>query len=212
MKEGITTHFLPLSSYGEKGIDVWLSLEAYELSVMKHFNVVVLVVCDGDYLSLVRKINGLGTKVMVLGWDFEYTDAYGRMGRTVTSARLLNEATYPILMHTIIDDKTKYHDPLINNLFVSPENSNEYENSSGSKDEYGGSGIFDDDSQEGIVIALKDGYGFIQCDTRAENIFFYWGDVEDEFNDLEIGDKVSFHFGTNERGICAKHVERIDSL
>src|ERR1700746_915328 len=45
--EGVTTHYLPLSRDGEKGIDVWLALEAFELAVYKRFNVSVLVACDG---------------------------------------------------------------------------------------------------------------------------------------------------------------------
>lgn len=33
INEGVTTHFLPLSPQGEKGIDVWLALEAFELAI-----------------------------------------------------------------------------------------------------------------------------------------------------------------------------------
>ena len=77
VREGVTTHYLPLSPDGEKGIDVWLALEAMELALFKRFNVVVLVVCDGDFLPLVRKLNTLGTRVAVLAWDFQYVDGNG---------------------------------------------------------------------------------------------------------------------------------------
>ena len=77
VREGVTTHYLPLSREGEKGIDVWLALEAYELAIYKRYNVVVLVASDGDFLPLVRKLNTLGTRVMILGWDFKYVDQNG---------------------------------------------------------------------------------------------------------------------------------------
>jgi uncharacterized LabA/DUF88 family protein len=59
MRENIVTHYLPLrfsenNTYQEKGIDVWLALEAYELAIYKHFDILVLVAGDGDYVPLVR--------------------------------------------------------------------------------------------------------------------------------------------------------------
>src|SRR5438309_2136440 len=64
MREGIASHYLPLGPRGEKGIDVWLALEAFELAIYKRFNVLVLIACDSDYIPLVRKVNTLGTRVM----------------------------------------------------------------------------------------------------------------------------------------------------
>ena len=78
MREGIVTHYLPITKSGEKGVDVSLALEALELTLFKKFNIVVLIASDGDYIPLVRKLNSLGTRVMVLGWDFEYTDENGK--------------------------------------------------------------------------------------------------------------------------------------
>jgi uncharacterized LabA/DUF88 family protein len=53
MRENIVTHYLPLrygenNGWQEKGIDVWLALEAYELAIYKRFDVLVLVAGDGD--------------------------------------------------------------------------------------------------------------------------------------------------------------------
>jgi cold shock CspA family protein len=118
VREGVTTHYLPLTREGEKGIDVWLALEAYEMAIYKSFDVVVLVVCDGDFLPLVRKLNTLGTRVMVLGWDFRYFDANGNERETRTAQVLLDEVTYPIMMHPIIEDRARQRDQLINGLFV----------------------------------------------------------------------------------------------
>lgn len=126
MNEGVVTHYLPLRNrdgkYEEKGIDVWLALESYELSINKQFNIVVLIASDGDYMPLIRKLNTLGIRVMVLAWDFEYTDdRTGRLKKTTTSIELLREVTYPILMQEIIDNKVMRTDPIINNLFVHRE-------------------------------------------------------------------------------------------
>ncbi len=41
-------------------------VEAFELAIYKQFNVLALIACDGDYVPLVRKLNTLGTRVMVL--------------------------------------------------------------------------------------------------------------------------------------------------
>jgi hypothetical protein len=43
MREGVVTHYLPMPRGTEKGVDVSLALEALELSIFKHFNVVVLI-------------------------------------------------------------------------------------------------------------------------------------------------------------------------
>lgn len=120
MREGVVTHYLPLTRLGEKGVDVSLALEALELTIFKKFNVVVLIASDGDYLPLVRKLNSLGTRVMVLGWDFEYMDGNGNMRYTNTSVRLMNEVTYPVWMHSIINGTEKVYDLNIDSLFVPP--------------------------------------------------------------------------------------------
>jgi uncharacterized LabA/DUF88 family protein len=127
MYEGIVTHNYPLlvdSRTGEaeeKGIDVWFSLETYELTTLKHFDVVVLIAGDTDYVPLIRKINGLGTRVMVLGWDFNYetTSSAGRTYKvtTRTSQALIDECVYPIMMDKRIDDRTSKNDPIVNALF-----------------------------------------------------------------------------------------------
>ena len=120
MKEGVITHSLPLvrrrdHSLSEKGLDVWFALEAYELTLLKRYDVTVLVACDRDYLPLVRKLNALGVAVMVLGWDFTHTDEMGVERQTVTSIDLLAEATYPLAMHEIIES-AESDDAIINGL------------------------------------------------------------------------------------------------
>ena len=75
------THYLPITAGGEKGIDVWLALEAFELAVHKRFDVVALIAGDGDFVPLLRKLNTMGTRVMLLGWDFKYVDQNGNERR-----------------------------------------------------------------------------------------------------------------------------------
>ena len=63
MAEGIHPHYLPLRNLlgkrEERGIDVWLSLEAFELVMMRRLDIVVLIVADTDYTPLLRKLMSL---------------------------------------------------------------------------------------------------------------------------------------------------------
>lgn len=205
MNEGVVTHYLPLGPSGEKGIDVWLALEVFELAIFKRFNVVVLIACDGDYVPLVRKLNTLGIRVMVLGWDFEITGQDGLIRKTVTSQKLLNEATYPVMMSSIIDDKTQSSRSMINDLFVIPFEGKPTAppprmiNPEDLPEE--------DELCHGKIKAIKDGYGFISMDDSGPDCFFYWGDVEDfDFNELEPGMEVDFFVESNEKGLVAKRI------
>lgn len=63
----------------EKGIDVWLVFEVYENVVYKYFDVLVLIVSDGDFLLLVCKFNIFGICVMILFWDFEFINDMGKI-------------------------------------------------------------------------------------------------------------------------------------
>ena len=172
-------------SLTEKGLDVWFALEAYELTLLKRYDVTVLVACDRDYLPLVRKLNALGVAVMVLGWDFTHTDEMGVERQTVTSIDLLAEATYPLAMHEIIES-AEAEDTIINGLFV---------DDNGRRDVVRALGpaapedipIADapmpphatiptaDQSHEGTVQTLKEGYGFISTEGSSKNLFFLVG-------------------------------------
>ncbi len=86
------------------------------MAIYKRFDVIVLVACDGDFLPLVRKLSTLGTRVMLLGWDFKYVDHNGIDRETRTAQVLLDEVTYPVMMHAIIEERTR--SDLVNGLFV----------------------------------------------------------------------------------------------
>jgi len=213
MREGIVTHYLPVRKRSdgtprERGIDVWFSLEAFELAIYKRFNVIVLIAGDGDYLPLVRKLNTIGTRVMVLGWDIkEYQSQDGKRHTGIGVAQtLLDEATYPIVMSDVIEDRSRRNDPLINNLFLSspaargPSPVVEEKVDSGEK-------------KRGHILRMRkeEGYGFITPDREngGDGLFFHASEVKGErgFSQLEIDDPITFVEGSDAQGRpCARHV------
>lgn len=238
MREGVVTHYLPMSKEREKGVDVSLALEALELTIFKKYDVVVMIASDGDYVPLVRKLNALGARVMVLGWDFEYMDKSGKICNTMTSARLMKEVTYPIRMHDLIDGVTKMQDASFqfDSLFVQPSQNSRFYNIGNEKDP--GPDDMEDDAMEddvledadpeglpvqpgsvtpgirltGHIVAMKNGYGFIEPeqDQTGDNVFFFWQDVEScDFNQLRPGDRVEYEAGINDRGACARKIRRM---
>ena len=226
MKEGVITHSLPLvrrrdQSLAEKGLDVWFALETYELTLLKRYDVTVLVACDRDYLPLVRKLNALGGCVMVLGWDFTHTDEMGVERQTVTSVDLLAEAAFPLAMHDIIESAAP-DDALINGLFVDDagRRGDPARNpaAAGAHDDAlcdvpPGSPKSEVDrgpEHSGTIQTLKEGYGFISTEASAKNLFFSWADLQDvPFDALQVGDRVSYHLGSNFKGECATNVHKL---
>lgn len=212
MSEGVITHYLPLRTRSgkkeEKGIDVWLALEAFEQTFYKRFDVLVLITSDGDYVPLIRKLNSIGTKVMVISWDFEYTDDIGRDIVTRTSQDLIQEVTYPVPMHEIINNGLKANDPVIINLFETQEYSMPAMVASSTSSSV--SSENDGSVKRGRTMNMNSGYGFIQF--PPNNLFFHYLDVVDcDFSDIEEGDWVEFTIEKNERGQdVAKNVHKVE--
>lgn len=213
MMEGVTTHYLPVRTVQgyrqERGIDVWMALEAFELTLHKQFDVVVLIASDSDFVPLVRKLHTLGVRVMVLTWDYEFYDEEGRRRSTVTSQYLLDEATYPLAMHTIIDRAEENEDLFpISRLFV--ERKRNYSTSDPLIPTE--TVVIEEDGElrTSTIFSLKDGYGFISF-PQTNNLFFHFSFLLDtDFNDLREGDAVEFTLGKNERGEpVAKNVRLI---
>jgi cold shock CspA family protein len=214
MREGVITHYLPLGPDGEKGIDVWLALETYELAIYKRFDVIVLIACDGDFLPLVRKLNALGARVMLLGWGFSYIDQSGKERETRTAQVLLEEVTYPILMHHIIDDRSRKGDPRIDELFVphkepsSPTRSVENKKSISIPPLPAPIPAPLSTVLSGKIQALREGFGFITPNDGSGNLFFFHASMLNaDFNELHVGDDVSYKIGNNDKGVCAIDVE-----
>jgi cold shock CspA family protein/uncharacterized LabA/DUF88 family protein len=199
MHEGVTTHYLPVRSNlaggkYEKGIDVWLALETLEQAFYKNFDLVVLVASDGDYVQLCRKLNTLGCSVMLLSWDFEFTDDYGNTRVTRTSQDLLNIVTYPVAMHELIENRVSKDKFLVNNLFVpkepKPVNGEKVYSAPTPTD----SGIC-----VGEILSMKQGYGFIKY--PPNNLFFHHQNLNGvDFNELHTGAKVQFEIAKNDDG------------
>lgn len=213
MYNNVQTHYLPLKDMQgrkkEKGIDVLMALETYELCMLKRYDVVVLVASDGDHVPLVRKLHALGCKTMLLGWDFEFTDAdTGEHQYTRTSTDLWNEVTYPLQMHDVIDEGLKDNDELIRDFFVVRENlSRELDEHPMALPD------FDPEVRhQSTVMSVMNGYGFIRFPDN--NLFFLRDDLEDaDFGDLRIGDAVEFSVAMNNRGQrVARHIRLIKEL
>jgi cold shock CspA family protein/uncharacterized LabA/DUF88 family protein len=195
MRENIVTHYLPLrysenNVAQEKGIDVWLALEAYELTIYKHFNLLVLVAGDGDYVPLVRKLHTLGTQVMLICWDFSYHNERGDMVETRTSRHLLEEVFYPVQMHQRVELN---NNEFIKNLFV-PERTFEkspivfnFKPESEIKEEE------EEEESSSVIVSINaNGFGFIK-DEERNNIFFHYSMVTNrDFSDLSSGMKVKY--------------------
>ena len=200
MSEGITTHYFPVRTVQgvkmEKGIDVWLALDAYDLNIAHKFDVMVLIASDGDYVPLVRKVNALGTKVMLVSWDFEFVDDFGQQKMTRTSQDLLREVTYPVAMHDLIEDPDFTGNPTINGLFVPRSEKKDFDLFESEEFiELQGDGI----ERTSSILSLKNGYGFIKY--PPNNLFFHFHTlVETDMTELKPGDEVMFEIAKNEKG------------
>lgn len=121
MFAGVVSHYYPMNENKtppeEKGIDVWLALEAYDLAVHKRFDVLVLFAGDQDFVPLVRKVNGIGTRVMLMAMDAKWRDTKNAEHTIRTSQALIDEASYPILLNQEIDSRTAKGDKIVDGLF-----------------------------------------------------------------------------------------------
>jgi len=200
MMEGVTTHYLPVRTIQgyrqERGIDVWMALEAFELTLHKQFDVVVLIASDSDFVPLVRKLHTLGVRVMLLAWDYEYFDEAGRRRSTVTSQELWEEVTYPVAMQELIeegDDESSF--PIVR-LFVERKRQAYVPDAVVENIEIEENG----EPRTSTVFSLKDGYGFVTY-PQTNNLFFHHSFLIDtDFNDLREGDTVEFTLSRNDRG------------
>ncbi|MEN9347773.1 MAG: hypothetical protein RLZZ77_1284 [Bacteroidota bacterium] len=124
--QGIVSHYFPLQVDQETGetqdkpINVWFALEAMDLAIAKKFDVLVIVGGDSEYRHLVSKLNGLGVRVMVLGWNVQYdldTPQGTRRRFIKTSQALMDECSYPVWIDKIIDQGMETNDRIVMNMF-----------------------------------------------------------------------------------------------
>jgi len=194
MRENIVSHYLPLRFGGdggvaqEKGIDVWLALEAYELAIYKHFDILVLIAGDGDYVPLVRKLHTLGTQVMLICWDFSYHNENGDVVETKTSRQLFSEVFFPVQMSQKINQSENEY---VENLFVTERGQDQNFNPANVAQPIRQEG----DSEESVSTIFNvspSGFGFIK-DEEKNNIFFHYSRLTNcDFSNLRAGMKVSY--------------------
>ncbi|WP_310398125.1 NYN domain-containing protein [Hymenobacter sp.] len=218
MNLGVQTHYMALKTRDgrlqEKGIDVWLSLEALELALHKTLDVVVLIAGDSDYVPLIRKLNTVGTRVMLLNWDFKYEDFKGETRVTRASQQLLEQVTYPVAMHDVIDRGLQQQDEVVEALFVNQSEPAAFAPSTASAPKLArptGPTAAGPVGTLGMstIKNLKNGFGFVVM--PPNNLFFSYADLtEGDFNDLREGDWVEFTVGRNHRDEdCARNVRKV---
>jgi cold shock CspA family protein len=199
MRENIVSHYLPLrysadGNFGqEKGIDVWLALEAYELAIYKHFDILVLIAGDGDYVPLVRKLHTLGTQVMLICWDFSYHNENGDIMETRTSRQLYSEVYYPVQMNLRIEQNNNEY---VKDLFVPPQEFvfNFGPAAAGTANNAPPAGRTETAEEfiSTIYSINPNGFGFIR-DEEKNNIFFHYSRLTNcDFSDLKFGMKVRY--------------------
>ncbi len=115
----ITPHFTRIDTNSEppkeQGIDVWLALEAFDLAVSDRCDVVALVAGDGDFVPLVKKINAIGKRALVVAWAMK-----SDQGAEVRySGALAGAAAYFLDMADLIDNPDDgEQSALVDQLFV----------------------------------------------------------------------------------------------
>lgn len=80
----------------EKGIDVWFALEAYELSLFRKFDYVVLITGDADHEMLIKKLKALKIETILLTWDVEDNSS--------TSKLLKDEACIHLEINNLVSE------------------------------------------------------------------------------------------------------------
>ncbi len=205
MMENVVAHYHPVRNIQgikmEKEIGMNLALHAYEIATNNKIDILVLVACNGDYVSLIKKINGLGIKVLLVSWDFEYTDDQNYLRMTKTSQDLIEETTYHLALNNIIDDPANKGNSFVEGLFVSKLDRrydiSQYFDEADNED----LSTLESDNQihESSILSLKNGYGFIKY--PPNNLFFHYQSVQDgDFNELQIGDEVFFEIAKKDNG------------
>jgi len=61
-----------------------------------------------------------------------------------------------------------------------------------------------------IKVKTEKGFGFISRDGEDKDLFFHTKDLVDvTWDDIQVGDQVTFEIGSGEKGPFAKNVKRV---
>lgn len=215
--EGVTAHYQPVkgmvnSRSADKGLNLQMAVDILDLAYNDKLDVVALIGADGDYTAIVNKLNALGIRVMLISWDFEFTNDDGKRMTTKTSQDLIKSVSYPILMHDRIEEGLEDDDDTIQNIFVLPPPDQREEREPRESRTFDSTSVENSDAKPGEVheseiLSLKTGYGFISF--QPNNLFFHHSNLTNaDFNDLYEGDAVKFIVEENDKGeLVAKEVE-----
>jgi cold shock CspA family protein len=148
---------------------------------------------------------------MLTAWDFEWMDRNQQQRTTRTAQVLLDEVSYPIMMHQVIEDRSRRNDPLVNGLFIPQKELRAVVAAatvaapSLSSATPSPAGPASADLYSGTIQALKAGFGFIRPGIGGANVFFFHAEVTNlDFSELHEGDKVRYKHGRN---VCAVDIE-----
>ncbi len=89
-------YYLPDGTPHEKGIDVWLALEAYELALYRDFDFIVIITGDADYEMLARKIKSLKKPAILLSWHYD--------DQNPTAKDLREEISFQININALLEN------------------------------------------------------------------------------------------------------------
>ncbi|MFO1253268.1 MAG: cold shock domain-containing protein [Inhella sp.] len=166
----------------------------------------VLLIGDGDFVPLVRKLAGLGTRVMLLGWDFQLR-ARGRRYRTQVSGALPDKVHYPVMMDKVIDARERRADPLVNNLFLRARPT--CRRATRRCPAPAPAEVEDALERLGVLVNWfpDKGYGFIRLVLGGDNLFFHVSELQDCAADqLYLQCSLSYLLARGDRGPVAKQV------
>jgi uncharacterized LabA/DUF88 family protein/cold shock CspA family protein len=221
MYAGVVTHYLPMyadrskkAEKSEKGIDVWFALEAFELALYKRFDVIVLITGDGDYLHLVKKLNTLGTRVMLLYWDLEFP--IETIPPVRTNVALINEVTYEINMYEVM--RSKKISQIVEGMFIPIDEEEELSKKiridQSATVRIGETTTSNGDVMLGEIIHIdhERGLGNIRSDDGRYPGIIFFRRTSEMFDNLLRGERVSFQTGRNEKGDIATKVRSLTNV
>lgn len=88
----------------EKGVDVWFALDAFQLSLIHNLDYVVLITGDADHEMLIKKLQTIKCRVILLTWN---------LSPQSSTSRLLREEAWK---HIELREECEIDNQLRNNL------------------------------------------------------------------------------------------------
>ena len=205
---------------GVRGVEVALSLEALERTG-RGLDAVVLVGSSTAYVPLARKLAAAGAAVMIPGFQIQVSDRKGSTRRQWTSAALLEEAAWPVVLSRVIDE-AEDRDPLVRGLFTGSRKQESAQKSvepvakkAPTQKREEPAATVDEEAPEGPlsgrIADMRERMGFLTEDWNGKRLFFHFSAVADgEFLDLEVGDRVQYDRGLDPRNRpAAKTVRKV---